>query len=275
MTHSLSLRAAAAAFASLLLVASCSRSEPSSTAAMPASPSAGRAEQASMSGPRQRIVHVGTTLGVDSVERGAVALRGLTSRYGGYVESGTESATGDGSASFVLRIPASRLGAFRTDLRRLGEVVRDEERVEDVTAQHADLGARLRNARAQEARLQELLATRTGSLADVVAVTNEIGRVRETIERYEAEQRVLDARIAMADVSVSLSPRQVAFWQEPGRSVVEAASFGFHGACAVVVGVTMALVAVGPTALVGLFALIVLIFAARAIFRRRTVVASA
>lgn len=244
--------------------------------ASPAAATSSRTESAARPGEsRFRIVHVDARLGVESVSQAVARTRRLAARHGGYVESGSARRDDGGSASLVLRIPAGRLEACRAELRRLGEVERESERVEDVTEQHADLDARLRNARTQEARLRELLTARTGSLSDVLAVEAELGRVRETIERHEAEQRVLDARVAYAEVAVSLEPRSIAFWQEPGASLASAAELGTSTAAAAVVGVAMAVLALGPTALVGLVAMLALVLLARLATRRRSVVRSA
>ena len=47
--------------------------------------------------------------------------------------------------------------------------------------------------------------------------------MRESIERFEAEQRVLAAQIAYADVHVDLRGPSVAYWDVPGQSIVRAA----------------------------------------------------
>jgi len=75
---------------------------------------------------------------------------------------------------------------------------------EDVAEEYVDLGARLANARRVEARLAELLATRTGKLSDVLIVEQELARVRQEAERYEARMRWLERRATLSSLDVSI-----------------------------------------------------------------------
>jgi hypothetical protein len=64
----------------------------------------------------------------------------------------------------------------------LGDVESVNIGSEDVGEAYADMEVRLANGRRLEQRLLELLATRTGSLEDVLAVERELARVRQEIE---------------------------------------------------------------------------------------------
>jgi len=64
--------------------------------------------------------------------------------------------------------------------------------------------ARMTNDRRLEARLIELLARRTGKLADVLDVEHELARVREEIERYEGRLRYLRSRAAVSTLSLTV-----------------------------------------------------------------------
>jgi hypothetical protein len=95
-----------------------------------------------------------------------------------------------------------------------------------------------------------LLADKTGSLADVVAVEKELARVRETIERFEAEERVLLGQIAMATVKVQLETSFVASEPGAGSRLSRAATDGGETAWAFLVGTGVFLLAAGPTLLI-------------------------
>jgi hypothetical protein len=60
------------------------------------------------------------------------------------------------------------------------------------------------NARRLEARLIDLLARRTGKLADVLQVEHEVARVREEIERYEGRLRYLRSRAAVSTLTITV-----------------------------------------------------------------------
>ncbi|MGC4117435.1 MAG: DUF4349 domain-containing protein [Myxococcales bacterium] len=124
-------------------------------------------------------------------------------RVGGFVLD--SSSSGDRDVRFELRVPSTRLAAFRTTLSSLGEILHESEKTDDVTEQQTDLGARLRNAQVQEQRLLRLLEEKTGSLADVIAVEKELASVRETVERLDAQSKALAKRVELAAVSLTLS----------------------------------------------------------------------
>jgi hypothetical protein len=194
---------------------------------------------------RALAITVSTRIAVDDVEQGVRQVRAEVARVGGFVEQ-AEVDQGQ-SAHLDARVPAPRLQEFRDAIAKFGEVVSDSEKVEDVTDQKVDLGARLRNARAQEERLLRLLQEKTGSLADIVAVEKELGSVRETIERMEAQQQTLDKRIDLATVGVMLEHRVGPLWSRPIASIVSAAKGGLDACGQILVALAMAIVASAPT----------------------------
>jgi hypothetical protein len=77
-------------------------------------------------------------------------------------------------------------------------VTEETQNGDDVKEQIVDLDARLKNARTTEARLNELLRTRTGALADVLAAERGVAARAREIERLDAERRNLGERIMPA-----------------------------------------------------------------------------
>ncbi|ASC69848.1 hypothetical protein XM38_007780 [Halomicronema hongdechloris C2206] len=105
--------------------------------------------------------------------------------------------------SLRLRIPQSALEATLDALRQLGEVQQQQVTVTDVSNQLVDLQARLRNLRKSEETLLTLME-RSGSVADVLQVAQELSNVRETIERLEAQRQQLNTQVTYATVQVQL-----------------------------------------------------------------------
>jgi len=118
-----------------------------------------------------------------------------------------------------LRIPAPQLTAAVAELKSLGRVETESQNGEEVTQQHADLVARLKNSRETEQRLQAILAQRTGKISDVLAVEQEIARVRGNIEQMEAEQKNLEHRVDFATIDLTLSEEYKAQLGAPAPSV--------------------------------------------------------
>lgn len=108
------------------------------------------------------------------------------------------------SLDATLRIPATQLDAALLDLKRLGHVDVESQRGEEVTRRVVDIQARLSNLRVTEARLTDILRQRTGKLADVLAVEEQIGSVRWQIENLEAEQKTLNKQITFAAVQLKV-----------------------------------------------------------------------
>jgi hypothetical protein len=101
------------------------------------------------------------------------------------------------------------------EMRGLGKVMEEKQSGEDVSEQHEDLEARLRAARITEARFEDILSGRTGSVADVLEVEQEMERVRGEIEQMEAEEKGLNERVVYSSVDVVLD-QTAAVEAEPG-----------------------------------------------------------
>jgi hypothetical protein len=118
-----------------------------------------------------------------------------------------------------LRIPTAELASAVGDLKALGRVENEAQSGEEVTQQHADLVARLKNSRETEQRLQAILTQRTGKMSDVLEVEQEIARVRGEIEGMEAEQKNLEHRVDFATVNLQLTEEYKAQLVAPTASV--------------------------------------------------------
>jgi hypothetical protein len=169
-----------------------------------------------------------------------------------------------------LRIPADELAAALAELRKLGEVQTETQGGEEVTQQQADLVARLKNSRETEQRLQAVLLQRTGKVADILAVEQEIARVRGEIEQMESEQEGLEHRVSFATVDLKLSEEYRAGLSSPSPSVFtrlrNAGVHGFRDAFDSLVSLALFILQISPTVL--LWALI-LILPIRYVWKRR------
>lgn len=149
---------------------------------------------------------VSLTIRVKDIAASRAALDGILAQHHGYAASLTLNTPEDGARSFQssLRIPAPNLQAGLDALRKLGRVQTETQSGEEVTQQHADLVARLTNARETEQRLRQLEAERTGKMEDVLDVEEKISETRGEIETMEAEQALLEHRVAFATIDLQL-----------------------------------------------------------------------
>ncbi len=208
------------------VVAGCAKKEESRTrhsfaspdSSREASPAAADKKGPSQSPPpaspqRKIIVTHNISLEVKDFAGSYEAVSRMAEQSGGYNTEASRYRTEGGAqrGKVAMRVPPQRVGSLLEALRKLGTVMSEETRGEDITEQYYDLETRLRNAKAAEKRLVELLGTRTGKLKDVLEVERELTRVRSDVESMEASKRNMELLTGMTTIVVELS--------EPHRAV--------------------------------------------------------
>ena len=129
---------------------------------------------------------------------------------GGFVESSqTTSSDSSRSVRLVLRIASEAYESLRSELQDRAIEVRSDwsERV-DVTAEYADVDARLKTLRLAETELRELLAVQNesgGDVETVLAIYRELRQLRTEIDGLQAQLDVLDEQIALSTLTVRIS----------------------------------------------------------------------
>jgi hypothetical protein len=219
--------------------------------------------------PGSMLVRTGAaSLQVDSLEIGIARIRDVARRTGAVIantsmEGGKQQTR---AASLELRIPSEKFDEAVNGLAPIGKVESVNVTVQDVGEEYVDVQARVANARRLEQRLVELLATRTGKLADVLTVERELARVREQIERYEGRMRYLRTRASISTLSIGIHEPYPIVADHPGERPIRDA---FVQAWRNLVGVTAGLIAsLGIVIPLGIL-VIALVFAARRWFPTR------
>jgi hypothetical protein len=162
---------------------------------------------------RKVIVTHELTLEVKDLSTAFQAANELAKASGGYTTETSRGRNDDGSylGRVVMRVPSNKAGGLLEKLRAFGTVTIENSTGEDITDAYVDLDARLKNMRASEARLQQLLSRQTQKLADVLAVERELTRVRGDIESFEAQKRNWDILTALVTIQVNLLEPKGAF----------------------------------------------------------------
>ena len=106
-------------------------------------------------------------------------------------------------ATLQLRIPQEKLEATLETLAKLGTVQNQNLSSEDVSNQLVDSAARLKNLRKTEAALLEIM-NRSGSVADILKVAQEVSTVRQSIEQIDAQLQNLQNQVAYSKVTINL-----------------------------------------------------------------------
>ena len=142
----------------------------------------------------------------------------VTKGLGGFVANSTNSTYERGlpSASLTLRVPSKQ---FETAMEQLAaiegaaEIVSRSTTGEDVTAQVADVEARLKVLRGEEEQYLEILKA-TRKIGEVLAVKERLSQVRQEIESYDAQRKVMRDQAALSTIEAT-------FLQRPSVGVPE------------------------------------------------------
>lgn len=191
------------------------------------------------------------TLTTTDFGKARASLEDILKRHGGHIGTLTVGSPADSGQTLqaTLRVPASQLDAALAEIRHLGRVENEQQGGEEVTQQVVDLEARLANARSTETRLADIL-NRSGKISDVLAVENEIDRVRGEIERMEAERKSFSDRIDFATLDVHINEEYKAHLAVAAPSAFSglhnAAVDGYRNVADSLTGVAMFLLSAGP-----------------------------
>jgi len=168
--------------------------------------------------------------------------------YSGQLTVGSESGSAH-KLSATFRVPADQLDAVIAEIKQLAHVEQESQGGEEVTEQYVDLTARLSNARRTEQMLLDILEKRTGKLSEVLEVEQELSRVREEIERMQAQLKTLQNRVSFSTLQVELHEEykaQIEINPSVGRRMWNALAEGVRSAADSLVGLALFLLNVGP-----------------------------
>lgn len=134
-------------------------------------------------------------------------LGGFATGLGGYVAD-TKTAEGgdDPSGSVTLRVPVDTFEQLLGQVRNLGTVKSSTTHGQDVTAQYADIQARLTALSATRDQLLTILH-RASAIGDILAVQDRLNDVQTQIDQLQGQQKVLDDQTSMASLSVDVAPK--------------------------------------------------------------------
>jgi Domain of unknown function (DUF4349) len=127
----------------------------------------------------------------------------LAPRLQGIVQSTAIDDSGEGRGTVVIRVPSDRFEDALDELRDIGRIESQYVDTQDVTEEFVDLQSRIRNARAAERVLLNLM-DEAATIADTIRVQNQLERVQENIERMRGRLRVLDDQTSFSTLAVDV-----------------------------------------------------------------------
>jgi hypothetical protein len=138
------------------------------------------------------------TLAVYRVEESVAAVERIAKDQGGFVARKQDR-------EIVIRVPRARFGEAVAGVDKIGDVLHRDVTAVDVTEEHVDLEIRIKNARAMQARLNELL--RRANVKESIEIEKELNRVTGELELLEGKLKVLRDRIAYSTITVTFQQR--------------------------------------------------------------------
>lgn len=160
---------------------------------------------------RKLIRNASVDLEVRSFDEAMQKITAFASEDRGYIATNNSEKQENGKlrGEVVAKVLPENLDVFLAKLRGLGELKNQSLTTDDVTKKYFDTGARLKNQRAMEQRLLDLLKTNTNKVSDLLQVEKELGRVREQIEEMHGELKMMDAQVAFATVTIQLAEKEM------------------------------------------------------------------
>jgi Domain of unknown function (DUF4349) len=153
------------------------------------------------------------TIQAADVPAAASRATAIATAAGGYVSSEHASASPAGHAqarvSLQLKIPVAQYPAMLSKLSAMPGTrqVSLTQQTQDVTQQVADVGSLVTSAQAAITQLDVLLK-RTGTVADLLSVQEQINAQESSLEALLAQQRALARETSYATVSITLVGQQ-------------------------------------------------------------------
>jgi len=148
---------------------------------------------------------VEVAVGEGAVDDSVTRLTSLAVGSGGFVaESRTFEQGERPAADITIRVPGAAFEQVLGEVRGLGETQSVTTAGQDVTAEYVDLEARLRVLRGTRDQLLGLLSRAT-TIPDILAVQDRLNATQTEIERLEGQQRVLDDKVALGTLKVTVT----------------------------------------------------------------------
>lgn len=122
-----------------------------------------------------------------------------------------ERSGGATQSRIVIRVSPEHFEALFSALKEIGRVEAENVKADDVSAEYVDVESRIGSLRIALVRLEDLMQNKSiiSKMASLLEVEREMTRVRSELEGYLGRMRVMQDRIAMSTITLTL--------QEPAR----------------------------------------------------------
>jgi virulence-associated protein VapD len=137
-----------------------------------------------------------------------------TVESGGFVENSGSSYVSAGSdarantGSITIRIPSEKFSEAMDKIQSFGTTISTNVSSTNVSQQYQDIQTQVNNLRIEEGRLQDYLKQAT-NITDMLAIENELNRVRTEIDSLTSTLKNWDTEIAYSTIYVSIYQKEL------------------------------------------------------------------
>ena len=148
-------------------------------------------------------------------EQFAADLEKAVNQAGGYFESSRVNGRSYQSGNdlrygyYTIRVPEKDMETFSKELEGFGNILYQNERVEDVTLQYSDTEGHIKALQTQRDRLLELME-KAETMEDIITIEARLSEVQYELESYQSSKKLLDNQISYVTIQLEVSEVQKA-----------------------------------------------------------------
>jgi Domain of unknown function (DUF4349) len=158
----------------------------------------------------ERKIATVSTLDIEAKEVGdaTIKITAFIEGVGGYVSAQQTSLGENPTSTISAKIPPAQLSGLLNSIGGVGKVTARGQQADDVTAQYVDLDGRIASQRISVDRMRELYAKAT-TVDELAKAEGELARRETELESLLGQKRVLDSRVDLATLTISIHPEPV------------------------------------------------------------------
>jgi uncharacterized protein DUF4349 len=151
---------------------------------------------------------IGIQVAHDHFNEGLDTILGIISTEHGYLSASHTDSTGSAprTGTFTFQVPVDQYQDTLNQLRGVGKFTHQDSTSKPHDAEYVDLQARLKSAQMQLTAFNALLAKAT-SIADIIAIEQQVAQVQQQIEQYQGQLQYLDSLTQYSTITVDLAEK--------------------------------------------------------------------
>ncbi|NOU95412.1 DUF4349 domain-containing protein [Paenibacillus sp. LMG 31456] len=156
---------------------------------------------------RKIIYKANLTMQVEKYAEAQAQIEEAVSRSGGYILQFNENETSyEKSGTFSIKVPASGFSSLLSQIEKINPSVKKNMQGQDVSEEFVDLTSRLKAKQLVESRLIVFME-KAAKTDELLAFSNELGKVQEEIERIKGRMRYLEQNVAYSTIDVRMTQK--------------------------------------------------------------------